>query len=111
MRRRALWRDAIAIAATLEILAPLSAGAESWPSRPLTMVVPFAAGGTADPIGRVLAAGLSQALGQQGVVENVGGAGGTVSTNPRAQAAPDGHQLGVGTHGNFIQHHAALQTT
>jgi len=106
MRRRVLWRDAIAIAGTLEVLAPLSAGAENWPSRPLTMVVPFAAGGTADPIGRVLAAGLSQALGQQVIVENVGGAGGTVGTNRVAKAAPDGYQLVFGTSGSFIQSQA-----
>src|SRR5215831_13738973 len=106
MRRRVLWRDAIAIAATLEVLAPLSAGAENWPSRPLTMIVPVAAGGTADPIGRVLAAGLSQALGQQVIVENIGGGGGTLGTNRVAKAAPDGYQFVLGTSGSFIQSQA-----
>jgi tripartite-type tricarboxylate transporter receptor subunit TctC len=103
MSKRALLRDAISIAAALEILAPLSAGAESWPIRPLTMVVPVAAGGTADPIGRVLAAGLSQALGQQVIVENIGGAGGTVGTNRVAKATPDGYQFVLGTSGSFTQ--------
>jgi tripartite-type tricarboxylate transporter receptor subunit TctC len=103
MSRRALLRDAIAIAATLEIIAPLYAAAEVWPSRPMTMVVPYAAGGTADPIARVLAGGLSQALGQQVIVENVGGAGGTVGTNRVAKAAPDGYQFVFGTIGSFAQ--------
>ena len=67
------------------------------------MVVPFAAGGTADPIGRVLAAGLSQVLGQQVIVENIGGAGGTVGTNRVAKATPDGYQFVFGTSGSFIQ--------
>jgi tripartite-type tricarboxylate transporter receptor subunit TctC len=65
------------------------------------MVVPYAAGGTADPIGRVLAAGLSQALGQQVIVENVGGAGGMAGTNRVARAAPDGYQFVFGTAGAF----------
>jgi tripartite-type tricarboxylate transporter receptor subunit TctC len=103
MSRRALLRDAIAIAATLEILDPLCAAAEIWPSRPVTMVVPYAAGGTADPIARVLASGLSQVLGQQVIVENVGGAGGTVGTNRVAKAAPDGYQFVFGTIGTFAQ--------
>jgi tripartite-type tricarboxylate transporter receptor subunit TctC len=65
------------------------------------MIVPFAAGGTADPIGRVLAGGLSQVLGQQVIVENVGGAGGMVGTNRVAKAAPDGYQFVFGTVGSF----------
>ena len=103
MSRRALLRDAIAIAATLEILDPLCAAAEIWPSRPVTMVVPYAAGGTADPIARVLASGLSQVLGQQVIVENVGGVGGTVGTNRVAKAVPDGYQFVFGTIGTFAQ--------
>jgi tripartite-type tricarboxylate transporter receptor subunit TctC len=103
MSRRALLRDAIAIAATLEILASACAAAESWPTRPVTMVVPVAAGGTLDPIGRVLAAGLSQALGQQVIVENVGGGGGTVGTARVAKAAPDGYQFVFGSIGSFAQ--------
>jgi tripartite-type tricarboxylate transporter receptor subunit TctC len=103
MDRRRSLRDAAAIAAALALLAPPCAADESWPSRPLTMVVPFAAGGTVDPIGRVLAAGLSQALGQPVIVENVGSAGGTVGTNRVAKAAPDGYQFVFGTAGSFAQ--------
>ena len=95
-----LTHAARAIAATLAMLAPPCAAGE-WPSRPLTMVVPFAAGGTVDPLGRVLAAGLSQVLGQQVIVENVGGAGGTLGTSRVAKAAPDGYQFVFGSAGSF----------
>ena len=74
MSRRGLRRDTIGIAAAFALLAPPCAADENWPTRPMTMIVPFAAGGTGDPLGRVLAAGLSQVLGQPVIVENVGGA-------------------------------------
>jgi tripartite-type tricarboxylate transporter receptor subunit TctC len=69
MSARALPLHAIAIA--LYAFAPPVAAAEDWPTRPMTMVVPFTAGGTADPIGRALVAGLSQVLGQQVIIENM----------------------------------------
>jgi tripartite-type tricarboxylate transporter receptor subunit TctC len=100
MRRPALLRDAIAIGLGLA-LAP--AEAETWPTRPMTMVVPVAAGGTADPIARVLAAGLSEQLGQQVIIENVGGAGGMTGTNRVAKGAADGYQFVFGTSGSFAQ--------
>ena len=103
MSRRGLMRDTIAIAATIALLAPPCVAGEIWPSRPVTMVVPFAAGGTVDPIGRVLAAGLSQVLGQRVIVENVGGAGSTVGTNRVAKATPDGYQFVFGSIGSFAQ--------
>ncbi len=67
-----------------------SAMAEDWPSRPVTMVIPFAAGGPTDAVGRVVAQALSEALGQQVVVENVGGAGGMTGASRVAHAPPDG---------------------
>jgi tripartite-type tricarboxylate transporter receptor subunit TctC len=70
--------------------------AEDWPSRPVTMVVPFAAGGPIDVGGRILAQRLSEVLGRQIVVENVGGAGGMTGTNRVAKAAPDGYQFVLG---------------
>jgi tripartite-type tricarboxylate transporter receptor subunit TctC len=103
MGRRNLRRDSIGIAATLALLAPPCAAEENWPARPMTMIVPFAAGGTVDPLGRVLAAGLSQVLGQRVIVENVGGAGGTLGTNRVAKGAADGYQFVFGSAGPFAQ--------
>jgi tripartite-type tricarboxylate transporter receptor subunit TctC len=70
-----------------------TARADDWPSRPLTMVVPFAAGSASDTVGRILAAGLAGPLGQQVVIENVGGAGGMTGALRVAKAAPDGYQF------------------
>src|SRR6266513_3154749 len=73
---------------------------QDWPTRPVTMVVPFAAGGPADTVGRILASSLSELLGQQVIIENVGGSG------RMAKAAPDGYQFVLGNVGT----HAANQT-
>jgi tripartite-type tricarboxylate transporter receptor subunit TctC len=67
--------------------------AEGFPVRPLTMVVPFAAGGPGDVIARLLTPAMSASLGQPVTVENVVGAGGTIGTNRVAKAAPDGHTV------------------
>jgi tripartite-type tricarboxylate transporter receptor subunit TctC len=75
------------------IVAAGSASAQSWPTRPVTMVVPFAAGSSSDTAGRVLAVGLSEALGQQVIIENVGGGGGMTGTARVAKAPPDGYQF------------------
>jgi tripartite-type tricarboxylate transporter receptor subunit TctC len=69
------------------------ASAQSWPTRPVTMVVPFAAGSSSDTAGRILAVGLSEALGQQVIIENIGGGGGMTGTARVAKAAPDGYQF------------------
>jgi tripartite-type tricarboxylate transporter receptor subunit TctC len=70
-----------------------AAAAEDWPSRPLTMVVPFAAGGTTDVLGRVMAKRIGEILGQQIVLENVGGSGGMAGSLRVARAQPDGSQI------------------
>ena len=70
-----------------------SAFAQDFPSRPITIVVPAAAGGPTDTISRVTAQSMSKALGQQIVIENVGGAGGTIGTARVVRAAPDGYTL------------------
>ena len=78
-----------------------SAQAQNYPTRPGTVIVPFAAGGPADITGRIVADIFSKALGQQFVVENVGGAGGATGTTRVARANPDGYTIGlghVGTH-------------
>ena len=93
-----------ALAALVAVAGP--AAAQDWPARPVTMVVPFAAGGPADTVGRILAPRLSELLGQQVVIENVGGAGGMTGSDRVAKAAPDGYQLVLGNVGT----HAANQT-
>jgi len=70
-----------------------SAAAQTFPSQPVTLVVPFAAGGPTDTVGRLTAQAMSRVLGQQVIVENVGGAGGTLGGRRVAQAAPDGHTI------------------
>jgi tripartite-type tricarboxylate transporter receptor subunit TctC len=73
-----------------------TAKAEAYPSRPITMIVPFPPGGLTDVLGRVLAAGMQAVLGQSVVVENVGGASGSIGTGRVARAAPDGYTLVLG---------------
>ena len=91
----------IIVAFATLVIAITPARAREWPTRPVTMVVPFAAGGPLDVVGRLLASRLSQILDQQVVVENVTGAGGTIGSNRVAKAAPDGYQFvfgHIGTH-------------
>jgi putative tricarboxylic transport membrane protein len=72
------------------------AQAQSYPTRAVTIVVPFAAGGPADITGRIVADQFSRASGQQFLVENVAGAGGTTGTTRAARANPDGYTLALG---------------
>ena len=76
-----------------------SVKAETWPNRPLTMVVPFATGGPMDAVARILQSALSDALQQQVIVENIGGAGGMIGVARVAKAAPDGYQFVLGNVG------------
>jgi len=103
MRGRTLLRNAIAIGIVLCALAPLRTVAQEWPTRPLTIVVPFAAGGAADGTARVLAAGLSEVLGQNVIVENFTGAGSTIGANRVAKGPADGYQFLLGSTGTFAQ--------
>jgi tripartite-type tricarboxylate transporter receptor subunit TctC len=78
------------------------AGAQDYPTRPITVIVPYAAGGNTDVVARIVLDHMGRTLGQQMVVENVGGAGGTSGSARAARAAPDGYTLLVGqmgTHG------------
>jgi tripartite-type tricarboxylate transporter receptor subunit TctC len=77
------------------------ASAQDWPSRPMTLVVPFAAGGSSDAIARIVADGISNQLHQPVIVEDVTGAGGLTGTNRVAKAAPDGYQFVIGNVGTF----------
>lgn len=94
-----MTRMIAAIAALVSAAIPVAA--QEWPARPVTMIVPFAAGGTLDIFGRVLAPRLSELLGQQVIIENVGGSGGMVGAARVAKAPPDGYQFvygNIGTH-------------
>ena len=82
------------------LLAPV-AGAQSYPAKPIRIVVGFAAGGTSDIIARALAAPMSELLGQQVVVDNRPGAGGAIAMDVAAKAAPDGYILGLGSAGSM----------
>src|SRR4249919_2133261 len=93
----------IVLAAT--IIACGAARADDWPARPITLVVPYAAGGPTDAIGRLFAQQMSEVLKRSIVVENVGGAGGMIGANRVAQAAPDGYQvLFIGSAMTYSQH-------
>src|SRR5262245_23244991 len=92
--RPSLMRKAIVSAALALLLASSApASAQDWPSRAITMIVPYAAGGPVDTLGRILAARLSEILGQQIVVENIPGAGGMTGASRAAKAAPDGYTV------------------
>src|ERR1044072_2696600 len=80
-----------------------AAAAQDYPTRPVTMVIPFAAGRPTDVLGRVVAARMSEILGQQIVVENIGGAGGMTGANRVKTAPPDGYQILLGTVGTQAQ--------
>ena len=91
MSRTALYRLIAAAATCLG----LGAFAQAWPNKPIRFIVPFAAGGVADVVTRAVTPKLSEALGQPIVVENRGGAGGTLGTSQGAKAAPDGYTFMV----------------
>jgi tripartite-type tricarboxylate transporter receptor subunit TctC len=92
-------------AAAFGILLALTAAApaQNYPSKPLTMIIPFAAGGPTDVLGRVMAQRMSDILGQQVVIENVGGAGGMTGSKRVADAPPDGYTFVLGTVGTHAQ--------
>jgi len=87
--------------------------AETWPSRPVTMIVPFATGGPMDAVARILQSALSDALHEQVIVENVGVAGGMIGAARVAKSAPDGYQFvlgNVGTHAvSYIELHFIIR--
>src|SRR6516165_2243097 len=78
------------------------ASAQDWPSRPLTLVVPWAAGGGTDVMGRIMARRMTEILGQQVIVENVTGAGGMIGSTHVAKAAPDGYTFVFGSRSDAI---------
>jgi len=89
------WKCGLAVAVPLALFA-LDAHAQSWPTRPIEVIIPFPAGGSVDVIGRAVATAISEELGQQAVVSNRDGASGTIGFNALASAPPDGYTLGAG---------------
>src|SRR5262245_6396892 len=79
----------------------VSAPAQAFPDRPITMIVPFAAGGAADATGRIIADSMGKALGKAIIVENVGGGGGAIGTARVKNAEPGGHTIGLGHTGTL----------
>lgn len=92
-----------AVAAAAVSLFALSAAAQDYPGRNITMVVPFSAGGPTDTVARLVAESMSKDLGQQIIVENVGGAGGTLGAGRVASADPDGYTI--------LLHHIGMATS
>jgi tripartite-type tricarboxylate transporter receptor subunit TctC len=95
-------KRSVIIAAALAAMAALPAAAQTYPTKPITMIVPFAAGGPTDIVARIVAEPMSRTLGQQIVIENVAGAGGTTGITRGAGAAADGYTImmgHMGTHG------------
>ena len=95
MQMKKMAQALLAAAATFGIAA--SAMAQAYPSRPITIIVPFGAGGPSDTLTRILAERMRASLGQPVIIENVGGASGRIGTGRVAHAAPDGYTLGHGT--------------
>ncbi|HEX4894966.1 MAG TPA: tripartite tricarboxylate transporter substrate binding protein [Solimonas sp.] len=95
--RRRFTMAGLALAAA--VAAPLGAHAQAYPTKPVTIVVPFAAGGTTDILARVIGQALNKELGQSVVVDNRAGAGGNIGAQLAAKAVPDGHTLFMGTVG------------
>src|SRR3954468_779101 len=97
-RSRTLWGFWLATLALCA--APWDAHAQGYPSRPITVVVPFPAGGPSDVVARIVTEQMGKILGQSMVIENVGGAGGTIGSARVATAHPDGYTLLAGSMGS-----------
>src|SRR5262245_56638815 len=93
MKRKPMPRFGALIALLAAVTFNEAAYAQSWPQRPVRLLVPFAAGGNIDVMGRLMAARLSETIGQQAIVENRVGGNGIVATEAVARAAPDGYTL------------------
>jgi tripartite-type tricarboxylate transporter receptor subunit TctC len=86
----------IALAVVASVAAQTHAQAQNWPSRQITLIVPFPPGGSTDVVARIMAEGMRPLLGQPVIIENVGGAGGSIGVGRVARAAPDGYTIDIG---------------
>ncbi len=95
MRKQMGWLTLSLVAGALAVAGATQAMAQAYPSRPITVLVPAAAGGPTDAMARMIAESMGRTLGTQMVVENVGGAAGTIGMARVAKAAPDGYTVAV----------------
>src|SRR5262245_53708716 len=96
-----MFKRRLAIGALLLVASLAEAAAQDYPTRVVTLLVPYAAGGGNDAMARIVADHMGRTLGQQIVIENRGGAGGTIATRAAAKAAPDGYTLVLGGTGTL----------
>lgn len=106
MSLRTILLQSLAVAIAFAISG--SAAAQVYPARPITMVVPFPAGGPTDVIARIVADRMRDPLGQPIIIENVTGASGSIGVGRVARAAPDGYTLSLGTWSTHVVNGAAL---
>jgi tripartite-type tricarboxylate transporter receptor subunit TctC len=107
---RAVGKDRDSVAAFLALLGMMhSAAAQPYPSRPVTLVVPFAAGGPTDVLARIIVEPMRAALGQPVIIENVGGAAGSIAVGKVVREKPDGHTAIIGNWGTHVVN-GAVQT-
>ena len=105
MRRR----DFVTLLGSVVVAKPLDAVAQNYPSRVVTIVVPYPAGGPTDTIARILADGMQGSLGQSVIIDNVGGAGGSIGVGRVAHALPDGYTLSIGHTQTHVFNSAVLK--
>jgi tripartite-type tricarboxylate transporter receptor subunit TctC len=104
-----MWKVASALVAVVSLAVTGAANAEDWPTRSLTMINPFAAGGPNDVLARLFAQRMGEILGQSIVIENIGGAGGMNGADRVAKSAPDGYTFLLGTVGTQAQNQSLLK--
>ena len=92
----------LAGAAFVTTAVPLIVSAQTYPSRPITLIVPSAAGGPSDTLTRILTERMRSSLGQPIIIENQGTAGGSIAVGRVARAAPDGYTISIGQFGNYV---------
>ncbi len=110
MKRQHFLKAALTAAGVLLLSQSAAFAQADWPNKPVRVIVPFPAGGSADLVARQVAQHLSTAFGQQFIVDNRGGAGGNIGTDAVAKAAPDGYTLGLSTSGPLANNKSLYKT-
>jgi tripartite-type tricarboxylate transporter receptor subunit TctC len=101
----------VALLTSMVVASPAAAAEDNFPSKPIRLIIPYAPGGSSDPVGRLVASKLEKVLGQPIVIENRGGAGGTIGTAEVARAKPDGYTLAAGTASTHVTGPLSRKTT